>query len=121
MNDILNAVNSATASLCNSYGVKFLSPCSPEPIDYDHDAALVAVKRKFLAGELDLQFQGTHYCFDDFVGVLFPESEEFQELCAAAARADKVDFDATFQYVVDKWVFYTVESMSLSELEEAME
>ncbi len=120
---ILKTACDATASLCAANKVHFSNPWTSDKIlvEYDFNDAEEALKKLFLAGRLDLQCHGKHYCFDDFVGLLLPESEEFQDMCAAAARGDKVDFDSVFNAVVDKWICLTIKSMTDREIQEAME
>ncbi len=124
MSEIMKAACDATASLCAANKINFSNPWTADkfvPTEYDFNAAEDSLKKLFLAGRLDLQIQGKSYCFDDFVGVLFPESEEFQELCASAAKGEKADFDAAFNTVVDKWIYLTINSMTDREIQEAME
>lgn len=124
MNEILKSANAATASLCAANKVHFSNPWTADkfvPVEYDFNDAEEALKKLFLAGRLDLQNQGKHYCFDDFAGVLFPESDEYFDLCIAASQGLPVNFEKAFHEVLDKWIYYTIESMTDREIQEAME
>lgn len=110
MKEILKSANAATANLCVSYGVEF-----------DFNDAETAIKRLFLDDKINLTINGTIYGFDEFTQILFPETNEFHDLCACAAKGESVDFNKAFNKVVDRCVYEAIERMSETEIQEAME
>ena len=110
INEILNSVNKATASLCASYRVEF-----------DFNDAEAAIKRLFLEDKINLTINGTIYGFDEFTQILFPETNEFHDLCACAAKGESVDFNKAFNKVVDRCVYEATERMSETEIQEALD
>lgn len=110
MNEILRVVNASTASLCASYGVEI-----------DFNDAEAAIKRLFLDDKINLTIHRAVYGFDEFTQILFPETNEFHDLCACAAKGESVDFNKAFNKVVDRCVYEAIERMSEKEIQEAME
>jgi hypothetical protein len=110
MNEILRVVNASTASLCASYGVEI-----------DFNDAEAAIKRLFLDDKINLTINGTIYGFDEFTQILFPETNEFHDLCACAAKGESVDFNKAFNKVVDRCVYEATERMSETEIQEALD